>query len=120
MNTNYIKFALCINEDLLDRTNNISEGFNNYLSHLFEIYKPRIAYFADKIKIVTKKFFNLVLENISGFNNSENYNDNIYINIYNFLFKYHSKYKSNLFFKIFYNSKMNLKMILIILPKKVI
>ena len=48
LDTNYIKFALCVNEDLLERTNNVAEGFNNYLSHILEIYKPRISYFVEK------------------------------------------------------------------------
>jgi len=48
LDTNYIKFALCVNEDLLKRTSNVAEGFNNYLSHIIEIYKPRISYFVEK------------------------------------------------------------------------
>ena len=58
LNKNNIKFALCVTEDLEDRTNNICKGFNNYLSHIIEIYKPRISYFTDKIIILTKKFLN--------------------------------------------------------------
>ena len=54
-----VKISLCVTVDLEDRTNNICEGFNNYLSHIIEIYKPRISYFTDKIEIITKKFFKL-------------------------------------------------------------
>jgi len=65
LNKNYIKFALWVTEDLEDRTNNISEGFNKYLSYIMEIYIPRISYFTYKIKIITKNYFKLVIENIS-------------------------------------------------------
>lgn len=99
LDTNYIKFALCVNEDLLERTNKVAEGFNNYLSHIIEIYKPRMSYFVEKIKIITKKYFNQMIEVITGHNISENKKENCYLDIYNFLFKYHSNYKCNLFFK---------------------
>lgn len=72
LHTKYIKFALCVHEDLLERTNNVGEGFNNYLSHIIEIYKIRISYFLDKIKIITKKYFNQMIEVIAGHNISEN------------------------------------------------
>lgn len=98
LDTNYIKFALCVNEDLLERTNNVAEGFNNYLSHIIEIYKSRISYFVEKIKIITKKYFNQMIEVITGLNISENKNESCYLDIYNFLLKNHSKYKCNLFF----------------------
>ena len=99
LNKNYIKFALCVTEDLEDRTNNICEGFNNYLSHIIEIYKPRISYFTDKIKIITKKYYKLVIDSISGKNSAFNNNENIYLNIYYFLYNFHLKYKTNICMK---------------------
>ena len=48
LSKNYIKFELCVTEDLAERTNNICEEFNNYLTHTIEIYKPSISYFTIK------------------------------------------------------------------------
>ena len=99
LNKNYIKFALWVKEDLEDRTNNISEGFNKYLSYIMEIYIPRISYFTYKIKIITKKYFKLVIENINGNVSQLNDKDNIYTNIYNFIYKFHTKYRANICMK---------------------
>ena len=69
------------------------------MSDVFEIYKPRTSYFVEKIKIITQKFFRLMIEGIAGRSIPLSNNDNIYSSIYNFLYKYHSKYKDYLFFK---------------------
>ena len=68
------------------------------LSKYIEIYKPRIAYFIDKIKSITVKNFKDVVDsmvNDTGANNSYN---SLYNQIYNFLYNFHRKYKNNLFF----------------------
>ena len=64
-----------------------------------EIYRPRMSYFTDKIKIITKKYFKLVIENINGNVSQLNDKDNIYTNIYNFIYKFHTKYRENICMK---------------------
>ena len=86
MNSNYIKFDLSTQTNLLDRTNNIVEGFNNSFNKYIEIYKSSLSHFIEKIKSITIKNFNLIVESMVNNNdNIENYNS-IYNQIYNFLY----------------------------------
>lgn len=98
INSNYIRFDLSTEKDLLDRTNNICEGFNNTLSKYMEIYKPRIAYFIDKIKSITVKNFKDVVNSMVNDTGDNNLYNSLYNQIYNFLYNFHRKYKNNLFF----------------------